>query len=152
MSRKAPRWRCRNWMNGVTCERPHADNRPGSKKYDVRRFASRRSYELSDLHPSQRSKARKSLGGMKRYRTSRPGASMKVHRLRVRAAGRLPSTATGVLSAVPRTSRSDPFESARHWSNGTLPSFKSLGAIGKGAYGGIVIYSDETFKRHHARN
>ncbi len=107
----------------------------------------RRSYELSNLHPSHRSKPRKTLGGKERYRTSRPGAFMKVHRLRVRAAGRLPSTATGVLSAVPHNSSSDPFESARHWSNSTLPSFKSLGAISKGAFGGVVIYSDETFKR-----
>lgn len=36
---------------------------------------------------------------------------------------------------------SDPFENTRIWSDGSLPSFKQMGAIGKALEGGIVIYA-----------
>lgn len=67
----------------------------------------------------------------------------KEHRLRISAADKMPTTFLGVLRAAPRGSESDPFTAPRVWLDGVLPSFRSLGAIGKGT--GTVIYSDGAY-------
>ena len=146
MSRKTPTWRCKNWINGVTCERPFADNTPDRKRYDIKRFATRTAYEASDLYRSRRTKIRS-----KKMTFSPARRAKNEHKLRLTPSARLPTSARGLLSAVPLDwkDRPNPFENPRRWADGSLPSFKKLGAIGKGNFGGVVIYSDETYKKFY---
>ena len=148
MSRAAPNWRCQNWMGGVTCQKPIINKKSKSKRYEVRRFPSRSAYDASDLHPSRRNKTVKAS----RTSTKRPSRSNSRkgnhdHKLRVRQSKKMPTTVLGQLSAIPPDSHSDPFTTPRQWVDGTLPSFRALGAIGKGAFGGVVIYPDGHYKK-----
>ena len=150
MSRKDPVWRCKNWMNGVTCERPFADNTATRKRYDVKHFPTRAAYEASDMYPSRR----KTIKSRKSSRTKkRVVPSSHVHRMRLIPTADVPTTARGILSAVPKNWRdqSDPFEKPRRWRKGSLPSFKKMGAIGKGNFDGVVIYSDKTYRKYQNR-
>lgn len=135
-------------MSGVTCERPIVSEDSKGKRYEIRRFATRSAYEASDLHPSRRNKSRKASKASKKSTGSRQSKSVhKLHRLRLRQSKLMPTTTLGMLSAVPKEN-SDPFDKPRQWADGVLPSFRDLGAIGKGGFGGIVIYPDDVYKKH----
>ncbi len=82
------------------------------------------------------------------------------HRLRIGSKQNLPTGLRAVLTSLPADWRTlvpphhpDPmryfFTHARRWSQGTLGSFKSLGAIGIGP--GMVIYPDSVYKRYFPR-
>ncbi len=74
----------------------------------------------------------------------------KMHHLRLRSRGRCPTGAKAILTSVPSNWRDqpDPFSQPRRFSNGTLPSFNRLGAVGKGAFGGLVIYPHSAYRRY----
>jgi len=70
------------------------------------------------------------------------------HRIRVSSSAKLPRNLRGVLASAPPNWRSkSPFDHTRTWPDGTLPSFKKLGAIGSFAFGGGVIYSQQAYNK-----
>ena len=72
------------------------------------------------------------------------------HRLRIMTRKILPRSGRAMLTAVPSDWRGkpDPFEHARQWKGGSLPSLRSMGAVGKAAMGGVVIYPDAVYRRY----
>ena len=136
MSKKASSWRCHDHMGGVTCLRPFPDNTAARKRYHSRRFATRAAYEASDLHPSRRKNGQPFPSA--KAASSRK-AKFREHHLRLRTYVNVPTNAFSTLNALPKDWRdkSDPFETPREFANGSLPSFKAMGAIGKGNFGGL---------------
>lgn len=72
------------------------------------------------------------------------------HKLRLFPRKNLPTAGKAVLAAVPDDWRDkpDPFENARQWETGSLPSFRDMGAVGKAAFGGVVIYPDTVYRQY----
>lgn len=72
------------------------------------------------------------------------------HKLRVSSSKKLPTAGRDLLTAVPADWRDkpDPFQHDRCWKEGKLPSFRAMGAVGKAAFGGVVIYPDTVYKQY----
>lgn len=72
------------------------------------------------------------------------------HRIRLLIRKNLPSSDKAMLAAVPDDWRDkpDPFENARQWGDRSLPSFRDMGAVGKAAFGGVVIYPDAIYRQY----
>lgn len=147
MSKKGSSWRCSDHMGGVTCLRPFPDNTATRRRYHYRRFSTKAAYEASDLHPSRR-KNDQPFPSAKAVSSRK--AKFREHHLRLRTYLKVPTNILSTLNALPKDwrNKSDPFETSRVFANGSLPSFKAMGATGKGNFGGIVIYGDDTYQKY----
>lgn len=126
-------WICKKWMGGVTC---HRKRTKGTKSYtEVRRFDNEAEYAASDLYPTRRHKRSFAIKTIRQQTQKRVG-----RHLRIAVCTNCPKGKLSTLRCVPRDwrDRPDSFETERVWHDGSLPSFKQMGAIG--SLMGVVIY------------